>query len=84
MYNPGHDSGLPSETIHLILELEHMCQDSHPVKTQFETQTHETRTCPDKTHSLSTEATNLVLPPDEVVLLNVSRKREFSERQSDR
>ena len=82
MYDPGHVSGLPSETIHLRLELEHMCQDSHPVKTQFETQTQETRTCPANMHSLSTEATNL--PPDEVLVLNVSWKKEFNERHSDR
>ena len=77
-------SGLPSETIYLRLELEHMCQDSCPVKTQFEPQTHETRTCPAKTHSLSTEAANLVLAPDEVLVLNGSWKKEFNERQSDR
>lgn len=31
----------PSETIHLRLELEHMCQDLTPSQTQFETQTHD-------------------------------------------
>ena len=56
------------ETIYLRLRLEPMSWDSIPAKT----------------HSLPTEITDLVLGPNDALVLDVSSQKKLSERQSDR